>query len=182
MRKARNVLGLALLLGAFLYLLPVLQAADNPVPDSPEVAELLTQAKSHALQLRDDAQLMHQFSLMKVSWESHAEQIMTIKGHANNLGKVLKQMADRQESASPWQQSAIERITPLAQEMATNIETTIEHLNNNQSRLHMPQYKEYLSANSEVASSLSELISDYVAYGNNKAKYDRLGSKLEMTR
>ncbi len=182
MRKARSVLGLALLLGAFLYLLPVLQAADNPVPDSPEVAELLTQAKSHALQLRDDAQLMHQFSLMKMSWESHAQQITTIKDHVNNLGKVLKQMSDRQEFASPWQQSAIERITPLAQELASNIEATIEHLNNNQRQLQMPQYKEYLSANAEVASSLSELISNYVAYGNNKAKYDRLGSKLEITR
>ena len=182
MQKVRISACLVLLLAAFLYLLPVLQAADNPVPDSPEVAELLTQAKSHALQLRDDAHLMHQFSLMNLSWESHAEQIATIKDHVNNLGKVLKQMSDRQEFASPWQQSAIERITPLAQEMASNIETTIEHLNNNKSRLHMPQYKEYLSANSEVASSLSELISDYVTYGKSKSNYDQLRKKLEISR
>ena len=41
MRRASNVLGLALFLAAFLYLSPVLYAADNSVPDSSEVAEPL---------------------------------------------------------------------------------------------------------------------------------------------
>lgn len=180
MRKAGFVLGLGLLLVAGLYLAPALQAADISTPDSPEVANLLTQAKSHAIQLRNDAEVMQTFT--GSSWESHATQITMIKEHTNNLGSVLQQISDRYESASPWQQTAIDRITPLARELASNIETTIEHINKNQSRLHMPVYKDYLTANSEVSSSLSELISDYVSYGKNKSNYERLGQKLELSK
>lgn len=179
MRRARYVFGVALLVVASLYLLPVLQAADDPVLDSPEVAELLSQAKSHANQLRDDADTMKSYSGSGLSWESHADQINMIKEHANDLGKVLQQMSERHHIASQWQQSAIDRITPLARELAADIEATIEHINNNQDRLHTPQYKDYLSANYEVSSSLAKLISDYVSYGQSKARYDSLGKTLE---
>jgi len=180
MLKARYALGLALLLAASLYLLPVLQAADNPVPDSPEVSTLLTQAKSQALRLRDDSDLMHKFSLMDVSWESHADQVNMIKTHINKLGKLLQQMSDNRATASPWQQQAIDRITPLAAELASDVEKTIEHLNNNQNRLHTRQYRDYLSANYDLSSDLSALISDYVSYGKNKARYEKVGSELEL--
>lgn len=179
MQKVRYALGLALFLAASLYLLPALQAADDPVPDSPEVSELLAQAKAHALQLRDDADQMHKFTNANMSWESHSLQITTIKEHVNSLGKVLQQMSDRREWASPWQQHAIDHVTPLAAEMASNIKATIEHMNKNKDRLHMPQYKEYLQANYEVSNELSKLIGNYVSYGKSKAKYERIGSSLE---
>lgn len=180
MRKARYALGLALLVAASLYLLPVLQAADNPAPDSPEVSDLLTQAKDHAVQLRNDSDTMQQYATSGVAWQSHATQINTIKDHVNNLGKVLQNMSDRHPHASPWQQGAIDRVTPLARELASNIEATIEHINNNQNRLSLPEYKDFLSANYELSASLSELIGDYVTYGKSKATYDRLGSQLEV--
>ncbi|MEJ2009728.1 MAG: hypothetical protein P8Z30_16505 [Acidobacteriota bacterium] len=181
MLKARFAFGLALLVAVSLYLLPALQAAENPVPDSPEVAELLTQAQKQSVQLRDDAELMHSFSLSNLSWQSHAEQITTVKMHINNLGKTLKQMGERREFASPWQQQAIDRITPLASELASDVEKTIEHINNNQNRLHTPQYTDYLASNSEVADSLAALISDFVSYGKNKARFERLGTELEVS-
>lgn len=179
MPKTRYVLGLALVMAAFLYLLPALQAAHGPVADSPEVSELLSQAKTHAIRLRNDADQMHHFSLSRMSWESHATQISMIKDHINNLGKVLQKMRDNYESASPWQKQAIDRITPLAQELATNTETTIEHINKNQSRLHTPEYKSYLKTNADLSESLSSLISDYVSYGKNKARFEKLGTSLE---
>lgn len=183
MRNARYALGLALLVAASLYLLPALQAASNPVADSPEVSELLRQAKTQAVQLSDDADVMQSLSTgTRVSWQSHSEQISMIKEHTNKLGKVLQEMRDKQSLASPWQKEAMDRIIPLASELASNIETTIEHLNKNQDRLHTMQYRDYLKANYEVSASLSELIGDFVAYGNNKARYERLGSKLEVAR
>jgi hypothetical protein len=179
MQKLRYALGLALLMAASLYLLPALQAADNPVPDSPEVSDLLAQAKSDAVQLRDDADVMRQYGMSQLSWESHAGRITMIKEHINDLGKVLRQMDERREWASSWQQKAIDQVTPLASEMASSIEATIDHLNKNKHRVRMPQLKEYLSANYELSSSLSKLIGDYVSYGKSKAAYERLGSELE---
>jgi hypothetical protein len=180
MRKARYVLGLALLMAAALYLLPALQASNSPVADSPEVSDLLSQAKNHAVQLRDDADTMKQYGKSKMAWESHVAQINTIRDHVNNLGKVLQKMSDRQEYASPWQQGAIDRVTPLAQELASNIEATIEHINKNQNRLDFPEFQDYLNANFELSSSLSQLIGDYVSYGKSKSTYQRIGSKLEV--
>lgn len=181
MRKAQNVLGLVLLLAAFLYLLPVVKAADNRVPDSPEVAELLTQAKEHAAQLTRDADEMQVFARKKLTAQSHAMKINTIKEHTNNLGKVLQQLSNNRDTASPWQQTAIDRITPFASELASNIETTIDHINNNQNRLHTPEYRDYLKANYELSAELSGLIGDFVSYGKSKSNYERLGSQLEIS-
>lgn len=180
MRKTRFGLGLALFAAVSLYLLPALQAA-NPAPDSPEVTELLTQAKNQAIQLKNDADLMRSFSLSKLTWRSHAEQIDIIKTHVNKLGGILKQMGERRQFASPWQQQAIDRITPLASELASDVDKTIEHLNKNQTRLQSPQYRKFLASNADVAASLSSLISDFVSYSRDKAKYERLGTELEVS-
>jgi len=178
MRKASYLPGLTLLVAACLYLLPTLQAAENPLPDSPAVTELLTQAKERAGQLVRDADEMQMFAVKPFVPETHAYKINTIKDHVNKIGEVLQQMENARASASPWQQKSIDRITPLAQEMAANIEQTIEHLNNNQ--IHMQQYRDDLAADYEVSSSLAKLINDFVDYGQNKAKFERLGKALEL--
>src|SRR5579875_1428643 len=178
MRKASYLPGLTLLVAACLYLLPTLQAAENPLPDSPAVTELLTQAKERAGQLVRDADEMQMFAVKPFVPETHAYKINTIKDHVNKIGEVLQQMENARASASPWQQKSIDRITPLAQEMAANIEQTIEHLNNNQ--IHMQQYRVDLAADYEVSSSLAKLINDFVDYGQNKAKFERLGKALEL--
>ncbi|MEJ2009729.1 MAG: hypothetical protein P8Z30_16510 [Acidobacteriota bacterium] len=180
MLKVRYALGLALLMAASLYLLPALQAADNPVPDSPEVSGLLAQAKTRSIQLRDDSDLMRSFNLTGTFWQNHADQITMIKSHVNNLGKLLREMDSKREMASPWQQEAIDHITPLAAELASSVENTIEHLNTNQNRLHTPQYRDYLTANYNLSVSLSALIGDFVSYGKNRAEYEKLGSELEL--
>jgi len=180
MRKARYLLSLALLLAASLYLLPALQAADDPVPDSPEVTELLTQAKNHAVVLRNSTQEMSSFRLSKVSWQSHAYVLSVIKEHVNRLGEVLQQMNERDRWASPWQQTAMDRINPLAAELASNIEKTIEHVTNNEKGLYLESYPEILTSNSDVASMLWTTVSDFETYGRNKSKAGRLGTELEV--
>ena len=141
---------------------------------------MLTQAKNHAAQLSRDADEMQTFANSSMSFESHATKIDLIREHTNNLGKVLQQLSDRHDAASPWQQTAIDRITPFASELASNIEATIDHLKKNQTHLKTPEYGDYLKANYELSSGLSELIGDYVKYGKSKATYERLGSQLEV--
>ena len=180
MLKARFALGLTFLVAASFCMLPALQAADNPVADSPEVSSLLTQAKEHAAQLTRDADEMQVFARQRTTSKSHAMKINTIKQHTNNLGKVLQQLSDKKSAASPWQQTAIDRITPFASELASNIETTIEHINKNQNQLQTAEYRDFLKANYELSAGLSELIGDFVTYGKSRATYERLGSQLEV--
>jgi hypothetical protein len=181
MRKARFAFCLALLVAASLFLLPALRASDNPVSDSPEVSELVTQAKNHAVQLARDADDMQAFAKQGLSTEGHSMKIDSIKQHTNKLGRVLQQLDEVRGPASPWQQIAIDRVTPFAAELASNIETTITHINNNRNRLQTAGYKDYLKANYELSSGLAELIGDFVLYGKSKANYERLGSRLEVS-
>ncbi len=44
----------------------------------------------------------------------------------------------------------------------------------------MPEYKDYIEANADVADKLAGLIADFVDYGNTKNKLERLTAKLEL--
>ena len=62
-----------------------------------------------------------------------------------------------------------------------NTSATIEHLNANKNNLGTPEYREFVTANTEMANELASLITDFVDYGQSRAKYDRLKIKLEVT-
>jgi hypothetical protein len=82
--------------------------------------------------------------------------------------------------ASPWQQIAIDRIHPLLQELASNTQSTIAKLNENPGRVHLPAYKEYVSAHYDLANDLASMIADFVEYGKTRAKFESLTRKLEL--
>jgi hypothetical protein len=64
-------------------------------------------------------------------------------------------------------------------ELASNVTSTIEHLNQKPKLLQTGPYVDYAAANDEMASHLAELVSDYVEYGKSKAKSEELATKLE---
>ena len=88
-------------------------------------------------------------------------------------------MHDARSEGSPWQQDALDQITPLLKEMADSVEASIRHLNDNPNRVHMPEYKAYLRSHYDYAASLSKMISDHVQYDKAKAKYTQLEAELE---
>jgi hypothetical protein len=89
-------------------------------------------------------------------------------------------LRDARESGSPWQQEAIDRVNPLLQELANNLEATIDHLNNNKSALFAAPYPEYVQTNADLAAELHFMISDFVDYGKTKQKFQNLQQKLEL--
>lgn len=169
----------ALLVVTFLCAAPALCAA-QPAQDSAEISRLLAEANTQAMQLKQDCEHMKAFARTTTSWQTHAASLSQIKGHVNELGKLVTRMNDAQAEASPWQQQAIDQITPLLQELAANVSSTIKHLNKNQTRLMHPPYPAYAAASAEYAADLSRLISDYVAYGAAKHKSEELTERLEL--
>jgi hypothetical protein len=71
------------------------------VSDSENVAKLLSEAKTMAFQLKEDAVAMEGFTRMNVSWESHAAAINEIKDHVNALEKHEAKLKDAKGAASP---------------------------------------------------------------------------------
>jgi hypothetical protein len=83
--------------------------------------------------------------------------------------------------ASAWQQEAIDRITGLANDLATNMNASIDRLSKSKSRPTAPPYPEYLKANTQIASDLADEIAATIDYGQNKAKLDSLGKQMDSS-
>jgi hypothetical protein len=93
----------------------------------------------------------------------------------------LETLQSHQTVASPWQQDAIDRITGLASDLATNMNATIDRLNKNKSPPTAPPYPEYLRANARIASDLADEIDATINYAQNKAKLDSLPQQLNSS-
>ncbi len=166
-----------LLLAGFL-MIPAQSKASN-APDSEQVSKLLSEAKTMAFQLKEDAVTMESFTRMNVSWESHAAAINQIKDHINALGRQEASLKEARSEGSPWQQTAIDRITPFLDELTGYTYAVIEHLNGEVK--HTPaEYKDYLQANADYATDLARMIGDFVDFGRSKDRAQRLADKLEI--
>src|SRR6478672_2735593 len=148
-------------------------------PDSEEISKLLVQAKAHALELEDDAADLDAITRSKLSWKQHANKLERMREHINSLGQVSKQLNEKRSEGSPWQQKAIDQIDPLLREMASSLTATINHLNEQQSQVHMPAYREYVHSNHELASKTARLIRDFVDYDEAKSEAEAFESKLK---
>jgi hypothetical protein len=148
--------------------------------DSAQTSKLLQDAKVSAVQLKQDSSRMESYTRSQLAWNSHASQINMIKEHVNNIGKTLADLHNSRAGSEPWQRDAIDKITPLLQELAGNTESVINHLNDRKQTWH-PEYQGYLKSNAELATDLSQLIGDYIDFGNAKAKTQALEQKLEFS-
>jgi hypothetical protein len=150
------------------------------VPDSDHVAKLLSEAKTMAFQLKEDAVAMEGFTRMNVGWESHAVAINEIKDHINALLKQEAKLKDAKGVASPWQKTAIDRVVPYLDELEGYTFAVIDRLNEQPKKLLDAEYKDYLEANADYATDLAAMIADFVDYGNTRDRLERLGTKLEI--
>lgn len=171
----------ALMLAGFIVPSPPVKAAVNPAanPDSEQVSKLLSEAKTMAFQLKEDAVAMETYTRMNASWESHSAAINQIKEHINALGKQVVKLRAAAGAASPWQKTAVDRISPYLDEMAGYTTAVIERLNGDRKH-NIADYKDYLEANADYATDLAAMIADFVDYGNAKDRTQRLGAKLEV--
>src|SRR5689334_24028347 len=125
-----------------------------------EVSQLLESTRTISNQLSRDVTQMESLTRSKVTWQSHSAQIEPIRNHINQAGKLVGQLEETRAGAARWQQDAIDRITPLLKEMASNTDSIIDHLNKAK-RVWDPSYQEYLRANHELADELAKTIGDF---------------------
>ncbi len=157
-----------------------LKAADSQ--DSEQVSKLLSQAKTQAYQLREDASALESYSRWNSDWANHKTAINEMKDHVNAVAGTLAKLDDARATAAPWQATAIDRIKPLLREIAANTGEVIDAVNKSPKRLATKEYRDYIEANSDDANQLAELIANFVNYGNAKNRMERLAAKLELPR
>lgn len=148
--------------------------------NSERISQLLSEAKSHALEAENDAATLEAYTRSRLSWRAHGTQLEAMKDHVNELGKIAGEMNDLKAQGAPWQQDAIQQVTPLLQGMASNLTNAIEHLNANQSQVHMQTFRDYARTNYELAKRTADLIRDFVDYDEARLMAESLEEKLEL--
>lgn len=148
--------------------------------DSPAITTLLQQVKTHASLADRDAATLTSFLNSRLRWSSHNAQLEQIKGHVNDLIRDSNEMVTLRGEGSPWQQEAIDRISFLLPEMAAGLTSAIDHVRENQNRLQFEPYRNYVRNNEILIHTASEIISDFVDYGEAKAKSEALEKQLQL--
>lgn len=148
--------------------------------DSIRITSFLQHARDHAAKANLDAERLESYTRSKTTWESHANNLARMREDINELGKDVATLSAAREEGSPWQQEAIDDIDPLLNSMADHLSLMIKHLNDNQSRVHMPPYKDYAQANYQLSQKLLSMINDYVDYAEAKATAEALEQKLVL--
>jgi|HubBroStandDraft_1064217.scaffolds.fasta_scaffold112293_2 hypothetical protein len=150
--------------------------------DNPSVTGQLNDAKVIVAKIKKDAVQMESYAQTTgLSWQTHSAALEKIKSDVNELQQNMRGLQSHRTIASPWQQQAIDRITGFANDLATNMNATIDRLNKSKSRPTAPPYPEYLKANARIASDLGDEIAATIDYGQNKAKLDQLGQELDSS-
>jgi hypothetical protein len=157
---------------------PTIWAATTP--DSEYVNRLLGEAKMTALTVKQDAVAMEGFTRMNVSWQSHATAINQIREHLNALERAAANLEAVKDEASPWQRTAIGRMSPFLGELEGYTCAVIERISEQPNRLFTPEYKDFLAANADYSTDLAAMVSDFVDYGRTLERVTRLAVKLEI--
>jgi hypothetical protein len=148
--------------------------------DNPSVTAQLEAAKPLVAKIKKDAIEMQSYSLVSgPSWSTHAATLTRIKDDVNKLQENTRGLQSHRTAASPWQQDAIDRITALANDLATNMSSAIDHLNKNKTRPSSPPYPEYLKTNTRLVTALGDEIDATIDAGDAKAKEEALTKQLD---
>jgi hypothetical protein len=150
--------------------------------DNASVTAQLNDAKSVVAKIKLDAVRMQSYALTTgLSWQTHSTSLEKIKGDVNLLQQNMRGLQSHRTTASSWQQDAIDRITGFANDLATNMNATIDRLNKSKSRPSAPPYPEYLKANTRIVTDLADEIDATIDYGQTKTKLDSLGQQLDSS-
>jgi len=147
--------------------------------DNPSVTAQLDATKPIIAKIKKDAAELQSFSSAGgPSWTSHAAVLTRIKDDVNKLQENMRGLQSHRTVASAWQQDAIDRVTSLANDLATNMNSAMDHLNKNKTRPTASPYPEYLKANTQIVNALAEEIDGTIDYGENKTRLEALEKKL----
>ena len=147
-----------------------------------EASGLLHDIRMLSAQAAEGAEELHFASRRNaLDWRSHALYLHEIKTHVNTMGAKLDRLQEIHGMIAPWQQKAVERVTPKAVALAAHTEDAIAHVNEHQNRLWMPHYSNRVSAMSEHGEEINRTVSLFLDYGKTSEHLEGLEGQIEYT-
>jgi hypothetical protein len=167
-----------LLLGLMGVLFPGATFAQE-ASDNASVTAQLNDVRPIVAQIIRDADQLKGFSLTNgPSWQTHMAVLGKIRQDVNKMQEYMRGLQAHRASASPWQQEAIDRVSSLANDLATSMNSTIDQLNKSKSRPIASPYPEFLRANAQIARDLADEINGAIDYRQTRSKMESLQKQL----
>ena len=163
------------------FLLPALGRPAGLREESPQLAQVLNEARMEAAELAKDADETESLIRTQASWQTHADMLNRVKEHVNNMARIIQKLESERSSGSELQEQAVDRSLPLLKELAANTTAAINYLNQNKSRPPGDPYTQYLKDNADTAHELASTVSSLYEYQKSMAKIDTLKNKLELS-
>lgn len=181
-RKAPYLAILGFAIAGWLWVSPAARATDMQARSSVNVNQLLSQVKTEARVLDNDSdQLASYARSMRSPSQSHAGALNQIKDHVNKAGQLLAQLDEARATASPWQREAIDRIHSVLQDLADNTQAMMNQLNDNKAGVRFSTYSQCANTGAALAEELSNIVRDYVDFGDHEAALQKLQLKLDRS-
>jgi hypothetical protein len=149
---------------------------------SAEASRLLTEVRSIAHALNRDAATLESYRLGGFDWRSHAHQLTLARQHINSIGDRLESLEAMRNSAAPWQQEAIDSLTPVAAQLASRTEAAIHHLNESPGHLYAPVYTGHLGAIAGHADRMKQSVNVFLDLASAQDKLDSLQGQATTLR
>jgi len=178
--RFRWILSIPAIVVALMLVMAGSSYASAQVADSTHINKLLSEAETYSSQAAKDSDELESYTRSPLGWETHNAQLNVIREHVNHLGEIVGQLNDARGMGSPWQQTAIDRINPLMNEIAEQLTATIQHLNDHPTQVHMKPYQDFARATYEVNRRAARMISEFVQYEKATARAGTLEQKLEL--
>jgi hypothetical protein len=138
--------------------------------DPKQVSMLLVDAKTVALQVKDDAITMQGYTRTDLKWEAHAATLAKMREHLTILEDQVTTLKALAGAAEPWQKTVIVRIEPYLTALAKDNEAVIDEMDAHPSLFGTPAANAYLDANANSAAYLADLIASLVDSGSIREK------------
>jgi predicted alpha/beta hydrolase family esterase len=146
-------------------------------PAADEASNLLKQIQSDAVQLSRTGETLAANSQSGLSRGSQAIYLNTVRQQINQTGENLARLEMIKADSAPWQQQAITQLIPITQQLASDTEAAINHLNENPQYLFAPTYTQSLQAIAGGASDLKDRVNGFLSVAAIDRKADQLHEK-----
>jgi hypothetical protein len=180
-RAAAVVTAFVLLCTGLVFAAPRMTPNEAKVYSSERASRLLAEIQTETAALtRNASQLEALARHPQYNWQSHAFYLEAVKGHINAVGDRTAELERISANALPWQQQAIAQVTSHAAQVAAHTEAAIRYLNENHSRLFVPEYKDHVATIADSSQSMKESVDKFLDYERVQQKFQRLQTQLEL--
>lgn len=132
--------------------------------------------------LKNEAVTLESFNRVNKNRRSQAYLLHDIRSRVGSLGRILGQLHQIRHEVEPWQQQAIDRISPIAETLAHRTEAASKYVEANHGPLSTPAYREDVYEMSQAASELHKWLGDYLAHAEGQQKLQQLMKSYEQNK